>query len=212
MEKGSLKRHFFIAVNLPSGAKKQIERDVRAKSEDKAYAEWRWKPAAEYHISLAFPGALDEAEVKRLRTALATLDHESFDIDLKGVRFFLRHNDPKRKEDNQHVLWLGLSREAENNLRVLHHKVIDLLKRNGFHYGRNDITPHVSIAKVPMDDISAMRDFSDAHGEFTSKSWHCDKVSLYETLTPENPRYAEKKEKTGSRYVEVEHYRLRNVV
>jgi 2'-5' RNA ligase len=208
MEKGSLKRHFFVAVNLPNWAKNLIEDEIKSEQTVEGRDDWKWKDKAEYHISLAFPGALDEEQLQRLRAALSTLDHDAFDLNLEGTQFFLRHDDPKRKGAASHVLWVGLSDKAESELRVLHYKIVDILRRNGFHYGRNDITPHVSIVKVPSTELSAVKDFAHAHGDIESNSWPCTKIGLYETLTPDQEAYAERIEKSGSPYIEIEHYPL----
>ena len=202
--KGDLKRRFFVAVMPPPGTTVAIT-DLRGKGP----AEWDWKGQEDFHISLAFPGMLGEGQLSRLLTALANVRHEPFDAQFTGLAYFLR--DPHaRSRTAQNVLWARPDHAADNQLRSLHYKISRALADNQLDYGIKDITPHLTVAKVPANDNSLIESFAAAHnGHAVTPSWRCDRFGVYETLDRADPRHPANNGGRGTRYVRVAEFILK---
>jgi 2'-5' RNA ligase len=195
MEKGALKREFFIAVFLPEEVARQVEKQLRKDGEIKG---WEWKRPTEYHISIAFPGRLSEQDVEHVIKALQKVDMKSFDMSLSGLSYFLRRQN--RQDNNRHVLWLRPDNNADNALRELNFRVTETLQNSGFLPGSSrEITPHVTLAKPPTTDTNLMQDFARAAAGFQTDNWRCAKFVLCETLGRDHPDHPANNP-SGSRY------------
>lgn len=204
MRKGDLKRRFFVAVMPPDGATLDMTA-LRAKGP----SHWDWKGQDDYHISLAFPGLLNETQLARLLTALATVRHEPFDAQFTGLAYFLR--DPHaRNRTAQNVLWARPDHAADNQLRSLHFKIARALASHHLDFGIKDITPHLTVAKVPANDNSLIESFAAAHdAHAVTNKWRCDRFGVYETLDKSDPRHPAHNGGRGTRYVRVAEFMLR---
>ena len=204
MRKGDLKRRFFVAVMPPADATVDMT-VLRAKGP----SHWDWKGHDDYHISLAFPGLLGEAQLARLLAALATVQHEPFDAQFTGLAYFLR--DPHaRNRTAQNVLWARPDHMADNQLRSLHFKIAYALAAHHLDFGIKDITPHLTVAKVPANDNSLIESFAAAHdGHGVTGTWRCDRFGVYETLDKSDPRHPAQNGGRGTRYVRVAEFMLR---
>lgn len=204
LRRGDLKRRFFIAVMPPPATTAAITQ-LRGQGP----AAWDWKGHDDFHISLAFPGLLNEAQLTRLLTALATVQHDAFDAQFTGLAYFLR--DPHaRGRVGVNVLWARPDHTADNQLRSLHYKIAKALADNHLDYGIKDITPHLTVAKVPANDNSLIQAFAAAHdGLGVTGVWRCDRFGVYETLERTDPRHPANNGGRGTRYVRVAEFMLR---
>jgi 2'-5' RNA ligase len=202
-QRGELKRRFFVAVMPPADHTETID-----KLRHYGPANWDWKRHGDYHISLAFPGMLDTGEVGRLIKALHTVEQAPFDLNFEGLGYFLK--DPfKRSRGAQNVLWARPDGPADNALRSLHNRIAAALKDHKFAHGINDISPHLTVAKVPGNENTLMEQFAAAHGHTRTSAWRCDRFGLYETLPPGDPRHPDNNEGRGSRYVKIAEFTLK---
>ena len=202
MKKGELRRKFFIAVFPP--------RDVAEKAEKimlRGPRHWSWNKKENLHLSLAFPGFLFEDDVERLQTALGKVGHRAFDISLKGIGIFL-DNKNKVKKQQEHVLWAKPDYRAENELKILHRKIITQMKAAGFKYGRDDFAPHMTLAKVEKDGIDLMKDFAAACGDEKMRRWKCGSFALYESIAKKDSTHPANNNNKGSKYKKVAEFKL----
>jgi 2'-5' RNA ligase len=152
---------------------------------------------------------LGEAQLARLLAALATVRHDPFDAQFTGLAYFLR--DPHaRSRTAQNVLWARPDHAADNQMRSLHYKISRALADNHLDYGIKDITPHLTVAKVPANDNRLIEAFAAAHdGQGVTAPWRCDRFGVYETLDRADPRHPANNGGRGTRYVRVAEFILR---
>ena len=201
--KGDLKRRFFIAVMPPENHTGPIDA-----LRDRGPAHWDWKGRPDYHISLAFPGLLDDAQVEKLVGVLRDVRHDSFDLSFTGLATFIKDRAIRsRRELN--VLWAQPETTADAQLRALQRKIAQHMARNGFHYGARNITPHLTVAKVPANDNDLVSTFAAAHDGLRTPSWRCDHFALYETLEKSDPRHPVNNDGRGTRYIKVAAFTLK---
>jgi 2'-5' RNA ligase len=200
---GALKRRFFIAVMPPETVTAPLD-DLRQQGP----AHWDWKNHKDFHISLAFPGALNQAQLQKLINVLSTVEHKAFPLNFSGLDCFMR--DPfNRKKGTLHVLWARPETSADAHLRSLHAAIITHLKAHKFAVGRRDIIPHLTVAKVPANDNSLVSHFAAAHAHKSTASFHCDRFGIYETLEKNDPRHPDHNNGQGSRYLKVAEFILK---
>lgn len=199
----SLKRRFFVAVMPPQSQTEAID-----KLRHYGPANWDWKRHGDYHVSLALPGMLDTGQVGRLIKALREVEQEPFTLRFDGLGYFLK--DPfKRSRGAQNVLWARPAATGDNALRSLHNRIAETLKRHKFSHGISDITPHLTVAKVPGHENSLIEQFAAAHAGTMTPTWHCDRFGLYETLPSADPRHPDQNQGRGSRYVKIAEFTLK---
>lgn len=198
-----LKHRFFIAVMPPAEMTASIA-GLQTQGPDL----WDWKSPEDYHVSLALPGVLGEAQAQRLIAALQTVRHAPFELQFSGLAFFLK--DPHaRSRVAQNVLWARPDHAADKQMRSLHNKIVRALADNNFSYGIYDITPHLTVAKVPANDNSLIEAFAHAHDTAgVTEVWRCDRFGLYETLERSDPRHPSQNGGRGSRYRRVAEFTL----
>ena len=202
MKKGSLRRKFFVAVFPP--------RDVAEKAEKvmlKGPRHWSWNKKHNLHISLAFPGYLTESDLEKLRGVLSRVTHKAFNVSLKGMGFFLDNKNKVRKEQ-EHVLWIKPDFRAENELKILHHEIVSLMKNAGFNYGRDDFSPHITVAKIEKEEIDLMKNFASACGDVRARTWKCSSFAIYESLTRKDPDHPVNNNGKGSKYKKITEFHL----
>jgi 2'-5' RNA ligase len=214
MKKDSLKRQFFIAVFPPPAVTEKL-RELCEKNRAAAGGEsWDWKHQPNFHISLAFPGPLTEAELEKLIEVLNNVDHKTFDLSFDGLGYFLKGpsgKGRKQKTDN-HVLWARPDKAADNELRSLHHKIVSRMGPASFKFGNRGITPHMTLARPAYSSaIDLVEVFARANGGIKTPPWRCDRFVLCESPGPEHgPGYdGEKREPGKGRYKTVAEFRLK---
>ena len=101
----------FVAVDLPAEVREHLEAGtagLRASMDG-----WRWTPAEQWHLTLAFLGEVDEDRLPELtrRMGLAARRHEPFGLDLAGMGAF---NSLRRAR----ILWVGVGGDRESLTRL----------------------------------------------------------------------------------------------
>jgi 2'-5' RNA ligase len=137
---------------------------------------WEIKNPANYHFSLAYldqltnPDKLETASnllKKAVQKFRDTSGQDHIALGMDGLSYFINHSQPtKRKKTNEtpHVFFGRPSHEASNDIISLHNKIIGVLRAHGFPFGRLQINPHMTIAKVPQSDLDVMEAFERVHG------------------------------------------------
>ncbi len=201
MEKGELKRQFFIAVFPPEWATEKIRKLTKAGPDS-----WEWKRPEDYHISLAFPGHLTERQFKKLVKVLEQIEHKAFNASFAGLSFYLK--DPEGRNTSNHVIWARPDNHADNELRDLHTKIVKLLKASEFRTGNHAISPHLTVARPPPQAGDLTKEFAKAHGTIKAPSWRCDRFYICETLTRSHPEHPANNNGKGTRFKKVAEIRL----
>lgn len=202
MNKGELRRKFFIAVFPPRNVVEKVGKIML-----KGPEHWSWNKKDNLHISLAFPGHLLSDDLDRLKGALEKIEHKAFDISLQGVGFFL-DNKNKVKKQQEHVLWMRPDLPSDIEIRTLHREIIGLMKDAGFSYGRDDFSPHMTLAKVERNEIDLMKEFSSSCSDVKTRSWRCGSIALYESLNRNDDKHPANNEGKGSKYKKIAEFKL----
>lgn len=201
MDKGDLKRQFFIAVFPPEWATEKIKKLTKNGPQ-----KWEWKRPEDYHISLAFPGNLTDKELRQLVKAIEKIDHKAFNLSFDGLSFYLK--DPEGRKTTNHVIWARPDNGGDNELRDLHSKLVEAMKEANFRYGGKGISPHLTVARPPPEAGELTKEFAKAHGKMETPSWRCDRFYICETLQRDHPEHPANNNGTGTRYKKVAEIRL----
>ena len=202
MKKGDVQRRFFIAVFPPRDVAEKVEKIIL-----KGPRRWSWCKKDNLHISLAFPGHLSNDDLGKLKGALAKAAHRAFDISLAGMSFFL-DNRNKVKKAREHVLWVRPDFRADNELKTLHREIAGLMKEAGFKIGRDDFSPHMTLAKIEKDDISLMKEFANACSGAKTRRWKCGSFSIYESISKSHSAHPANNNGKGSKYKKIAEFTL----
>ena len=101
--------------------------------------EARWTIEANYHLTLAFIGEVDEPVAGEIDAALETINHSAFDLRLKGVGQFDRGG-------HTIIVWAGIAPNPD--LTHLSDKVKTALTRHGITVDRRKYAPHITLARI----------------------------------------------------------------
>ena len=75
--------------------------------------------------------------------------------------------------------------------------------RHKFRYGRRDINPHLTLARVDKDDLNLMADFAKANRKIPDNGWVCDRFTVCESDGPDHLSGDDSKTRKTSRYRKV---------
>jgi 2'-5' RNA ligase len=120
----------------------------------------RWRPAANFHVTLRFFGEIDEARADDLDAELSSIIMPSFDLRLYGAGWYGR-NEP-------HALWLGV--EAGDALMDLQRRCERGARRAGLAPETRHFSPHMTLAYLRDTPLEATEPFRATHMSMYS-SW-----------------------------------------
>ena len=126
----------FVAVLLSEAAAREAERLL---DRLRPLARCRWVTRAQLHITLRFLGELSPAAVERVRSAVAAVAVQPFDIELHRAGAFPDLARPR-------TLWLGGDRGA-SELTALAGRVNDALFGVGIPRNDRPFSPHLTLAR-----------------------------------------------------------------
>ncbi|MCE4604176.1 MAG: RNA 2',3'-cyclic phosphodiesterase [Aeropyrum sp.] len=144
-----------------------------------------------FHITLRFIGEVDDRAVESIKEALARIEFEEFDIEIRGVGAFPAPERPR-------VVWVGVGRGGDR-LGVIRSQVEGSLRSMGFRPERQEFHPHITIARIKGSRglpalVRMIRDMADVEvGVFRVRSIRLKKSTLtrsgpiYETLAEVRP-------------------------
>lgn len=129
----------------------------------------RWRPLANFHLSLAFIGDTDRHGFDAAIDALTTIDAPSFDLRISGLGFF--------GDKRPRALWAGV--ENAPNLIHLQAKIETALRRKEFDIERRKFTPHVTLAYLKGARRNDVADYCAANGLFLTERFRVGEFHLY---------------------------------
>jgi RNA 2',3'-cyclic 3'-phosphodiesterase len=167
------KLRLFVGVELPAEVREAIEARAEALH---GFVAFRWTPAANLHLTLAFLGWVEPGRVEEIteRLAGAAADLVPFEVRVGGAGRF-----PERGKAR--VLWVGLD-DAEGRLTVL----ADRLRRtlDVAPEGR-PFRPHVTVGRA-RQPVRAELPVAEA----TGPAFVVDTITLFRShLARPHPRY-----------------------
>jgi len=129
----------------------------------------RWRPADNFHLTLAFIGETNRHGFDSAIEALSSIEAPAFELRLTGVGFF--------GDKQPRALWAGV--EPSGALDHLQAKTEQALRRAGFNLEKRKFKPHVTIAYLRgVRQDTAMR-YSAQHGLFSCGPFPVDAFHLY---------------------------------
>ena len=167
----------FVAVLLSEAAAREAERLL---DRLRPLARCRWVTRAQLHITLRFLGELSLAAVERVRSAVAAVAVQPFDIELHRAGTFPNLARPR-------TLWLGGDRGAPE-LTALAGRVNDALFEVGIPRNGRPFSPHLTLARSDGSPLppALMRELE----RVPSVAWRCSDISLMRSrLTPRGAVY-----------------------
>ena len=129
----------------------------------------RWRPAENFHLTLAFIGETDRHGFNAAIDALSTVDAPPFELRLKGAGFF--------GDKQPRALWAGI--ESSPSLDHLQAKTEQALRRAGFNLEKRKFKPHVTLAYLRGVSLDAAALYAAQHGLFSCGPFPVDAFHLY---------------------------------
>ncbi|MCG7524705.1 RNA 2',3'-cyclic phosphodiesterase [Streptomyces sp. OfavH-34-F] len=156
----------FIALAPPDPAKDELARELRP-----VYAthpQVRWNRIEDWHITLAFLGALPVATVPLLRPPLAELaaTHPAPRLALHGGGTF-----------DARVAWSGIDGDLDG-LHRLAAGVRSVVERCGVVLESRPLRPHLTLARVRRGDDTSAGEIAARLTEFRGRPWPAERLHL----------------------------------
>ena len=160
----------FVAADPPLPAVQDLERGLRHQGLPGGRPDLRWVPAAQWHLTLAFLGEVDEGRIEELclRLARAATRHPPLPARICATGTF----GPAARA---RVLWAGLDCDRLA-LRRLAESVRAAARRSGIDIATGRFHPHVTLARArqPRD----LTDCTTAMAGYHGPAWAVDAVRL----------------------------------
>ncbi|MGW2472557.1 RNA 2',3'-cyclic phosphodiesterase [Streptomyces sp. NPDC001665] len=156
----------FIALAPPDPAKNELARELRP-----AYATHprvRWNRVEDWHITLAFLGALPVDTVPLLRAPLAALaaSHPAPRLALHGGGTF-----------DERVAWSGIAGDLDG-LHRLADGVRAVVRDCGIALEDRPLRPHLTLARVRRGDHTSAGEIAGLLTEFRGRPWPAERLHL----------------------------------
>jgi len=157
----------FVALGLPE--------DIRARLDAIAAGVpgADWVESDNYHLTLRFVGETPEDKAEDLAYALMAIRHKPFDIELAGVGHF-------KTGDEVRALWAGV--KPSDALDMLHRKVDEACRKEGFANEPRKFLPHVTLARLNGAPLGKIQDFLIENALFKAGPIRVDSFALYSSL------------------------------
>jgi RNA 2',3'-cyclic 3'-phosphodiesterase len=162
----------FLALELPDAVKSTLRRQIERLG--RAIPEIHWVNPESLHLTLAFLGEIDDAQLMAAsESAAATARaHASFTLRLDGLGTFGSAQAPR-------VVWVGLAGDKTRLMQV-HATVADELAARGFTREQRPFAPHLTLARIkkPLSD-AALAVLTRLQSEPPSQmTWRVDAISV----------------------------------
>jgi RNA 2',3'-cyclic 3'-phosphodiesterase len=160
----------FVAVEVPTPVREHL--GSRTGPLRQSLPGWRWTPAAQWHLTLAFLGEVHEDRLPELtrRMRMAARRHEPFDLRLEGLGAF----DNARRA---RILWAGVGGDRDALVRLAD-SVSAGARRAKIGIEERRYRPHLTLGRrrAPVD----LRHVLGEPG-YESPSWRVDGFVLVES-------------------------------
>jgi len=140
----------FVALELPDSVREAIAA-VQQQLRERGLGRLRWVRPQGIHLTLKFLGNVATGRLLDLSRALqgATAGQGALSLSTAGAGIF--------DERRPRVLWLGLAGDLDR-LKSLQARVDEALLPLGFHLEGRPFAPHLTLARVPPAQASALKD------------------------------------------------------
>ena len=125
----------FIAIEFPEELRDKII-NFQKEISNLFIANW----VNSFHLTFKFLGEIEESQIEEVKTFLATLKEEVFEVSVKGVGVF-------PGENYMRVIWVGLEKNKEKFLGLMQ-KADDNLRK--IREEKRKPKAHLTIARVAM--------------------------------------------------------------
>lgn len=168
----------FIAIDLPETVKAQLG------TLKTPIPSAQWVKPETMHLTLRFLGDTDGERVPMIRSALAGINAEAFDLTMQRVGRF-----PPSHKKAPRVLWAGV--KPEPRLDALHAQVEAALETVGYTPEKRPFNPHITLARLRTHKPTPEADaFLEAHQAFVLPAFPVEMIHLVSSrLTPQGPIY-----------------------
>lgn len=129
----------------------------------------RWRPAENFHITLAFIGETDRHGFHEASGALQTVDAPGFSLRLSGAGSF--------GERKPRAVWAGVAPGDE--IHYLQARIAAALRRAGLAVEKRKFTPHVTLAYLKNARREAVASYCAMHGLFSTREFPVAQFHLY---------------------------------
>lgn len=162
----------FLALELPDAVKNTLRRQIERLG--RAIPETHWVNPESPHLTLAFLGEIDDAQLMAAsESAAATARaHAPFTLRLDGLGTFGSAQAPR-------VVWVGLAGDKTRLMQV-QANVADELAARGFPREQRPFAPHLTLARIkkPLSD-AALTALARLQSEPPPKmTWRVDAISV----------------------------------
>jgi RNA 2',3'-cyclic 3'-phosphodiesterase len=162
----------FLALELPDAVKNTLRRQIERLG--RAVPEVHWVNAESLHLTLAFLGEINDAQLAAATesAAAAAGAHTPFTLRLDGLGTFGPARSPR-------VVWVGLAGD-KTQLARLQATVADELEARGFPREQRPFAPHLTLArsKKPLSE-AALNTLTRFQSEPPPKlAWQADAISV----------------------------------
>ena len=144
----------------------------------------KWTESENYHVTLAFLGDTEKAEIKAIKNMLRTTCNGlgEFEIMIKGTGVFKNFSDPR-------IIWAGI--ETSEKMNKLYDCVKSGLKDTGISLEERTFKPHLTLGRIKsIRDNDNLRSLAARYLNAEIQSQRVDEVILYESiLTQTGPVY-----------------------
>jgi 2'-5' RNA ligase len=162
----------FLALELPDIVRSTLRRRVERLA--RMIPEVRWVDPAALHVTLAFLGELDDAQLEAATESAATVAsvHAPFALRLEGLGTFGSARSPR-------VIWVGLAGE-KTQLMALQAAMADDLAARGFPREERPFSPHLTLARIkkPLTDEAFAKLARVRHEPPPDATWRADAISV----------------------------------
>lgn len=173
----SVERHYFFAIDIPDDVALQIDKWCRKLNRE---CFRNWVHPKDYHITLAFLGAIKSEGLKdSLTQAISSVVQacQPFSLTITGVSTFGEPTSPR-------VCWLGV--EESSSLQQLRERVYEVCKTYGFQLDKRPFTPHITIARKWVGQTKYQ---PKQQIDVTGQAFLVKDIYLFETHPNMTPKY-----------------------
>ncbi|BFV55114.1 RNA 2',3'-cyclic phosphodiesterase [Kitasatospora sp. CMC57] len=156
----------FVALAPPDEAKDELARVLEPAYV--TYPRLRWNRIEDWHITLAFLGALPATAVPALQRALAgaAAAQPALDLRLRGGGHF-----------DERLLWAGIDGDLDG-LHLLAAEVRDVVRACGIEFRERPLRPHLTLARSRRDDPVGVPQAVDVLTGFVGRPWRTERLHL----------------------------------
>lgn len=131
----------FIAVDLSSESKKEIERLFKKKLFKKHWTV-KWEEIDKLHLTIAFLGWIKKSQLQLIKLSVMQVAKtmKPFMIKFKGLGCFPTYDWPR-------IIWLGLKGDLKS-LAKCYQDIGNRLTKEGFILDQKPFSPHITLGRI----------------------------------------------------------------